>query len=328
MQFLIKNKKFLLGAIGFVVSIILIYLISEKVDFDNVFKILFNVSPVYIVLMVTIYLSSFIFRAIRWKLMIKKDDNINFNNCFKAIVIGFAGNNFIPARGGELLRMEVFSRNTKLNRVTTISSVLIEKIIDGLVLVLFLQIVLAFNTEFLNENWMQNLALFSTFLFISMISILIFLRIYGHLLISFIDNKKSKPFQILKELINKINSAILFIDWSFNSFQVLILSLFIWIVECIVFYIAFFAFEIGNFPIYESLLTLSVVNFGILIPSSPAYIGVFQAMIILALMLFSIDENTALSLGILIHSCQFFPVTILGVYFLLKQSRIFNKVGF
>ena len=169
MQFLIKNKKFLLGSIGFVVSIILIYLISEKVDFDNVFKILFNVSPVYIVLMVTIYLSSFIFRAIRWKLMIKKDNNINFNNCFKAIVVGFAGNNFIPARGGELLRMEVFSRETEVNRITTITSVLVEKILDGLVLVFFLLVVLLLNIHLLNENWLKNLTFLASVLFVSIL---------------------------------------------------------------------------------------------------------------------------------------------------------------
>ena len=154
------------------------------------------------------------------------------------------------------------------------------------------------------------------------------MRIYGHSVLLFLGKKKLKPFVFLNELLKKINSAILFIDWNFNSFLIFILSLSIWIIECTVFYIAFLAFGIGDFPVYESLLTLSIVNFGILIPSSPAYVGVFQAMTILALMLFSIDENTALSLGIFIHSCQFFPVTILGAFLLIDQSRILYKIGF
>ena len=277
--------------------------------------------------MVIIYMSSFFIRAIRWKLMLKNELNLSFNQCFRVIIIGFAGNNFIPARGGELLRMEVFSRETKLNRVTTLSSVLIEKILDGLILVFFLLIVLVFNSEFLNEKWLKNLTLLSSFLFFSILFILILFRIYGSSIVIFLDSKKSKIFEKIKFFIEKIYSAILFIDWSFNSFKVFVLSLVIWLIEWTVYFIAFIAFDINYIPVNEALLTLAIVNFGLLVPSSPGYVGVFQGMTILSLMIFSINQSTALSVSLLIHSCQFFPITILGLFYLFNLQRFFIKTS-
>ena len=122
-----------------------------------------------------------------------------------------------------------------------------------------------------------------------------------------------------KTILSKIYSAILFIDWSFNSFKIVLLGLFIWLIECLVYFIALLAFNINDFPIYEALLTLSIVNFGLLVPSSPGYVGVFQGMTILALIIFSIDQETALSISILIHSCQFFPISILGLFYLFNS---------
>lgn len=328
MPFSINKKKFVLGSLGIIVSVFFILLIAKKVDFSLVIESLLKVNPFTICLMVLIYLSSFFFRAIRWKLMLKNEFKSTFKQCFRAIIIGFAGNNFIPARGGELLRMEVFSRDTKLNRVTTLSSVLIEKILDGLVLVFFLLVVLFFNSEFLNENWLKNLTLLSSFLFISILLLLILFRIYGSSILLYLDSIKGKYVQKITSILTKIYSAISFINWSFNSIKILILGFLIWAVECLVYLVALIAFDVGPFPIYESLLTLSIVNFGLLVPSSPGYVGVFQGMTILALMIFSIDQATALSISLLIHSCQFFPITILGIILILKLRIFFSKIRF
>ena len=66
--------------------------------------------------------------------------------------------------------------------------------------------------------------------------------------------------------------------------------------------------------------SLVIVNFGILVPSSPGYFGVFQGMTILALMLYGVNKELALSISILIHFCQYIPVTLWGLYLIMSSS--------
>jgi hypothetical protein len=65
---------------------------------------------------------------------------------------------------------------------------------------------------------------------------------------------------------------------------------------------------------------LAVVSFGSLVPSSPGYVGVFEAMMVLALALFRVPEEQALAAGVLIHVCQFVPVTLWGLILVLRGS--------
>ena len=159
-----KSKKYVFGLLGIGISVLVIYLLAQKIDFNRAFNNFEEVSISSILLLALIYISTFFIRAIRWKLMLQ-DINIPYLTCLSCLVIGFAGNNFLPVRGGELLRMEFFSRKSKINRVTGLSSIFVEKILDGLVLVSFLLIILNIDESLITNDWLKSLTFFSTLLF-------------------------------------------------------------------------------------------------------------------------------------------------------------------
>jgi uncharacterized membrane protein YbhN (UPF0104 family) len=77
-----------------------------------------------------------------------------------------------------------------------------------------------------------------------------------------------------------------------------------------------------------TLLTTGVANLATLIPSSPGYVGPFEAGVVLVVNgALAVPRALALSFAILVHAALYFPVTLLGAvewsrqHFSLRQMR-------
>ena len=67
-----------------------------------------------------------------------------------------------------------------------------------------------------------------------------------------------------------------------------------------------------DLPIYASFLLLGVIAVALVPPSAPGYIGPFQAGTVQGLALLGVSQETALSLSIVYHLCNYIPITIVG----------------
>jgi hypothetical protein len=70
---------------------------------------------------------------------------------------------------------------------------------------------------------------------------------------------------------------------------------------------------------------LTVVGFGISIPSAPGYIGVWHAAAVLALSIFGVSQATAVGYALLYHASQFVPITLAGWLFLLREHMTLGE---
>jgi uncharacterized membrane protein YbhN (UPF0104 family) len=90
------------------------------------------------------------------------------------------------------------------------------------------------------------------------------------------------------------------------------LSLVIWSCEGMMFVVLAMAMHL-NHPFEVGFLTLAVVNLGILLPSAPGYIGIFQIAAVSAFMVLGHSQAEGLAFGVLVHAAQFIPLTLLGL---------------
>ena len=79
------------------------------------------------------------------------------------------------------------------------------------------------------------------------------------------------------------------------------------------FYVAFAAFDI---PVgfTGALLLQGLVAFGVSVPSTPGYVGPFEAAIVAALALYGVAEDRSFSYAIAYHVTTFVPITLLGLW--------------
>ncbi len=75
-------------------------------------------------------------RSERWRILLKAEGAVPVGVAFWATALGYCGNNFLPARLGELVRMRAISAKTSLGNSYVLATALTERLLDAGVLVL------------------------------------------------------------------------------------------------------------------------------------------------------------------------------------------------
>src|SRR5207244_2698461 len=72
-----------------------------------------------------------VFQAARWLALVKPlAPGATLGSAFRAMITGFTVSAFVPARGGELARVEMFGRETGLPRMVVMGSVLLDTLVN------------------------------------------------------------------------------------------------------------------------------------------------------------------------------------------------------
>src|SRR4029079_9325675 len=75
-------------------------------------------------------------RAVRWRVLLNAEGSVSISAAFWATAAGMFGNNFLPARAGELVRTLIVSARSGLGNVYVLATALSERVADTVVLVI------------------------------------------------------------------------------------------------------------------------------------------------------------------------------------------------
>jgi uncharacterized protein (TIRG00374 family) len=125
LQFFIKHRNALLGCL---ISFLAVLWLWKAVGFSSLRSV--DVKPGYR------YLAPFLFlillvailTSVRWKQLL--DGRLDLQVSFVAALLSLGGNMFLPARGGDLLRLHYTRQNTGLPWADLLGRLVVEKILD------------------------------------------------------------------------------------------------------------------------------------------------------------------------------------------------------
>jgi uncharacterized protein (TIRG00374 family) len=80
-------------------------------------------------------------------------------------------------------------------------------------------------------------------------------------------------------------------------------------------------------PWLAGWVVLAFVGLGVSVPSAPGYVGVFHAAAVLATRLFGVPETDGLGFGIVYHASGFIPVTLLGWIYLVREHMTLGEAA-
>jgi len=256
-----------------------------------------------------IYVLSFLPRALRWQVMLKPAAAVPLRESLVGVVMGFAANNVLPMRLGEVVRAGVLSNRCGVSKVTGLASVLAEKILDGLCLLLALFVGLHLSatasgsTAFLTWLTRGAVGIFGA----ATLFLLAFVGFEAQMVA--LAGRKLPPGA--PGILLKLAAAFRFLKNGRVLAAALGLTLVVWAVEWAVFF--YFLKRLGfEQAAGRGLFCMAFVNLSILVPSAPGYIGVFQAGAAGAFAVLGLRESSGVALSLLIHSAQFIPVTAAG----------------
>jgi len=314
---------------GLFISAIFLFFAVRGLQVSDIWDRIRSANLIWLLPGLCIYFAAVWIRALRWKIFLQPITNIPIKDIFSIITIGYMGNNIYPVRTGELLRSIILKHMYKVPISASLATIITERVFDGIVIIGFI---------LLNLPIINNLPFASNFGQIinsaTLWGSIIFFSMFGTFVLSaFIPNKvQNILFAIVGKLIpiklrGKAHSMVArFFDGlrALSSlkdvFIIMFTTIIIWLLET-----SFYWLIMLSFPFRVSFSTLMLLN-GILnlfttIPSSPGYIGTFDAPGIAILYALGIEQETAASYILLLHAALWFPITILG-------SIFFGRVGF
>jgi uncharacterized protein (TIRG00374 family) len=306
--------KALKGVIGILCAALFLYLAVAEIDVESLQTAFSALNYGFVFLAVTLSLATYGLRAWRWRIILRPVKNVPLSTLFAATVIGFMANNILPLRIGEVGKAVVLSTKEQLQVSAILATIVVERAFDGgaiavLGLTLFFFPIL--------PPWMQSatLGLFAVCLLVLLgltvlvlyrqqVSIKVFHSRWathplGHKVLGLVENFAAGA-EALRD-----GWAVLMIS---------ALSFLLWAAHTAIFYLALLALGL-ELPAYTSVVVLVFTSIGVLLPSGPGYIGTFQYFTILALTLFAVPKEQALSYAVVAHASQWVPVTILGLVY-------------
>jgi len=316
-QKLIKFFKFLFFlALG----LVLFWLIYKDQDIDRIKLILENdVNYFWIWVSLFLGLLSHISRTQRWILMIEPlGKKPRMLNTFLAVMVGYLMNMVIP-RMGEISRCGVLARYEKMSFTQLIGTVVTERIIDVLMLLLltFIVIITQFGKilQFMENNpdvthKLQSLA-FSPWSLVFILVLVALLYLFRKQIL------KSVAFAKGREILLKFEEGLKTIKNMNHKGAFILHSVFIWLMYYLMLYVVFFSFGFtSHLSAIAGLTTFVLASYGMVAPVQGG-IGAWHFMVIQALIVYGIDKSNGVIFAFLAHSTMTIMLIVMGLISLL-----------
>jgi len=309
------NKKTI---ISFLISVLFVVAILLFVDLKEILGKVFSFGLIAFVIANILFSILFIARGIKWKLIVGEYKKVSLRDSTLILIIGFFFNNFFPARLGEIVRAFVLSKKIALSKSLSLSTVIVDRLTDLMVLLLLFFFSLFYTDAVPSE--ISRIALI-LLLFTTALLILFFLnkRIFFILSAIFfwLPGKGKKLGKQLLATTQQLKKR--------QGIKVWFLSFIVWLLHLPLYYyiLSVLGVQLGAI---ELLVVMCITSLSSLIPSAPGYIGTFEASAILALQIFGVGINTATSFAIIAHLVGYVSTTILGFLALQELSIKFSEI--
>ena len=129
-----KRWQLLLGVL---VSLLFLWLAVQGLHLQEVLGYLRSANYWWLLPGVAVYFLAVWARTWRWHYLLRPVKVLAIRRLFPIVCIGYFGNNVFPARLGELLRAYVLRRDADVPISTSLAPIIIERVFDGLVMLLF-----------------------------------------------------------------------------------------------------------------------------------------------------------------------------------------------
>ncbi len=317
-------KKWLKFIFGILISVVIIYMLLKVIDIKSVIKIIKSAKIVYLIIVFFIGILLILLRSFRWRMFLKQYKEYNISLFFESTNVGLTMNNFLPFRIGDLVQAYLLSKKSGLSKSLTFSTVLMERFIDFFPPIIFI-IIGSFYVILPKEISLPLAGI----IFIGLIVFIVIIIKFKNIILNKIEMlllKKHfyvKFYNILKNFYVGIEN---FKDIKLLS-KIVPITFLLWSGYSLTAYLCCLSLGIDLPSFWSAFLVHAIIVLSVLVPSSPGYIGTWEAMSIFALKIFGIDETLGLAFGLVFHLMCMLPVIVFGLYYLMKEFTIIKNVA-
>jgi glycosyltransferase 2 family protein len=285
---------------------------------------------------VVVATSGFVIRAMRWKiLLVPVKPDTALSSRFAGVSIGFMANNLLPARVGEFARALAFSRLEPVSASAAFGSLVVERFMDGIVLLLFL-VVPVLTPGFPTGGALSSgagavLLQGGVAAVLVVLAALVVMAVWPMAFVRVAEWAAGLlPAAVARPIVGGLEAFLgsiavvrdprlltLGFAWSF----------FFWSFHGISFWLGMLAFGIDT-GIVSAIFTEAVVGFGVALPSAPGFFGTFHFAANLALTeVYGVPQAQSLAFAFGYHFGGWIPITVIGLWYAWRLGISLGDVG-
>jgi len=265
-------------------------------------------------------------RTLRWKLLFYPMTHLRLSKLFSVLNIGYLISNAFPFRLGDVARAYLIGELEGVSKARALSTIVVERLLDTLTVVLFLVLLLPLLEV---PEWIMRPGIAAGVGFLGLGVFLYALSYQQERAVSLFgalsrflpgawQERLSGGFGSLVggfEIVRQRPVALPILSW----------SVFIWGSTALLNYLVMLAFDL-RLPFTAAVLLLCVTTLGMVVPSSPGYVGVFHYLSVLSLSFFSVDQALALSYALVLHALIYITLVLAGVVSLWRESYSYQDI--
>lgn len=274
-------------------------------------------------------------RAMRWRPLLRPaNPGSRFRPRFAATCIGFMANNLLPARVGEFARAFALSRLEPVRVSASFGSLVVERMFDGIVVVLLLLGSLAWpGFPAVSGRDFSGLALLVGVLFLGAFAVALAMVAHPEQSVRWFEGTVARvlPGAVRRPVVDALDAFLEGIaavrDWRL-VLQVFLWTVAMWLVAGLSVWVGMLAFDI-RLPFVSAVFLQSIIALAVSLPSAPGFFGVFEAAARVGLVdIWGVATGPAVAFAIGYHLAGFIPVTAMGLYYLWRLGLSWQDVEY
>jgi len=307
--------------LGLAVSLLLVYLLARSVELASVGKAFREADFAYLLPALVLYFGGVLVRAARWGFLLRSVQRLSLRRLFMVLSVGFMANDVLPLRAGEAARAYLLWRKERLDPTATVATIVVERILDGIVLTGFL---VTGGLLVGMASWLVQLAWMAGGIFVVGMAVLLGLAVVPKRLLALVDFIlvlfPPRVREVAARGLSGFAGGLGIVRDPHLALAALLMSVVAWALEAGMYYLLLFSFPLPRLYI-AALLGTAVANLASMVPSSPGYVGTFDAGL-LAVMVgtFGADQSVAAAYTTLVHAALVLPITSLGLLLLWREG--------
>jgi len=317
-----RLRRWIPLVLGLAVSAVFLYFALDGLHLPAVWSYLQGARYGWLIPGVAVYFVAVWARTWRWHYLLRPIKRVPLNRLFPVVVIGYMGNNIYPFRAGEVIRAWVLRRNDAISISASLATIFVERIFDGLVMLIFVFVALPFAPV---PPPFDTIVIYMTLLFFGALAVFFVLalrpeftrRVYTAIFSRLLPGERVRTSVI--GVADRFMDGLSSLRSPSDMAMTLVTSVVIWLTETTKYWFVMHAFDF-QVSFFVLMLMTAVVNLATTLPSSPGYVGTFDEPGIEILKVFGVEANVAAAYTFVLHAALWLPITLLGGYYMLRQG--------
>jgi uncharacterized protein (TIRG00374 family) len=313
-----------LVALGLAVTVVFGYLAVRNAQLADVWDALLDMQAWWLVPAALLLALCVLLRAVRWRALFTAATRPPLGEMLRALLVGYLFNNILPLRPGEVVRVVWLRRRAATSAAEAGVTVVVERAYDILALLVLLFLAAPFLPE---VSWLDAAAALAAAFVVALAAAIVVVAVWGErpavwaarLVGRVVPASSERLEQIARNAVTGLAGlrqprlAAIAFGWTLASWLALAAS-------CAALLAGFDTGLSTEDVLLAGLLVVIATSLAMILPSSPAALGVFEAAVVVALGAFGIDDSEALSYALVLHALNVLPYLLLGAL-VLRSSR-------